>query len=78
MEWNYISDNKYPKQYEEVIVCSRLGKVKTAIYLGNNKWSTFYDIVCWMGFPESPIEVNKEDMQVVPAVVKKRGRPKKA
>jgi hypothetical protein len=76
MDWNYISDNKYPKQFEEVIICSSLGKVKTAIYMGNKKWNTFFDVVCWTTFPESPVKLNS-NVKPVEHEQKKRGRPKK-
>ena len=77
MEWNYISDNKYPAQFEEVIICSNFGRVKAATYMGNHKFNTFFDVVCWTSFPEAPIKPNTET-QVVESVNKKRGRPKKS
>lgn len=76
MEWNYISDNKYPDQFEEVIICSNLGRVKAATYMGNHKFNTFFDVVCWTSFPEAPIKSDINTSEVKMAQ-KKRGRPKK-
>lgn len=72
MEWiNAITDP--PKTYQEVIVCSDEGIVKSAIYIGNNKWNTFLNIVFWQPFPEAPEDLNKDNA----STVKKRGRKKK-
>ena len=78
MEWNYLSDNKYPDKFEEVIICSNLGKVKSAIYMGNKKWNTFFDVVCWTPFPEAPTQVvGVNSASIKEPEQKKRGRPKK-
>lgn len=74
MDWNKLPEQE-PKKYEEVIVALDDGKVKTAIYMGNHKWSTYCNVVLWMPMPESPIDkfVYSEDEPVK----KKRGRKKK-
>lgn len=75
MDWNKLPEQE-PKKYEEVIVALDDGKVKTAIYMGNHKWSTYCNVVLWMPMPESPIDkfVYNEDVE---PVKKKRGRKKK-
>lgn len=72
MEWINIKD-KLPAPYQEVIICSTDGHVKSAIYMGG-KWNTFLEVAYWMLMPELP-----DELSVVPAEVikKKRGRPKK-
>jgi hypothetical protein len=77
MIWNYIVDNEYPAQFEEVIICSSIGKIKAATYLGNKKWSTFYDVVCWTHFPDAPIKFNDKS-ESAESEPEKRGRPKKS
>ena len=73
MEWIDIKTNP-PPIYKEVIVCSDEGIVKSAIYVGNNKWNTFLNVVFWQHFPEAPEDLNKDDATTT---VKKRGRKKK-
>ena len=65
-----------PKQYEEVIVCSDEGKVKSAAYLGNGKWSTYLVVALWTEMPKAPTDLlsGVEDVEAAP---KKRGRKKK-
>ena len=73
MDWININD-RYPEKYQEVLIASDDGRVKTAIYMGNGKWSTYLPIVCWAPFPAPPdglVEIPIE------APKKKRGRPKK-
>ena len=73
MDWININDKK-PEFYQEVIICSNEGKVKSAIYMGNGKWNTFLVVTHWMPFPSphnGAVEVTIE------APKKKRGRPKK-
>lgn len=82
MDWINVND-KFPNKYEEVIVCSNEGTVKSAVCLGNGKWTTYLQITHWMYYPEPPVvsnEENKEDKKEetpVEPVKKKRGRPKK-
>lgn len=84
MEWINVND-KLPVKYEEVIVCSRDGSVKSAVYLDNGKWTTYLSITYWMPYPEPPKLINvtedsKEKVAEKPAepIKKKRGRPKKS
>lgn len=72
MDWINISE-KYPNPYEEVIICSNEGRVKSAIYVNNGKWNTFLNVVYWMPMPKAPEIQNVE----VEQVKKSRGRPKK-
>lgn len=76
MDWININ-GKEPDAFQEVIICSSMGKVKSAIYMGKGKWNTFADVVYWMPFPESPIKFVEDEAPVEPVVKKKRGRPKK-
>ena len=73
MDWIY---DKPPKDYEEVIICSTEGKVRSAIYLGKGKWNTFLQVACWQPFPKAPENLNEDEEDTTP-VKKKRGRPKK-
>lgn len=62
-----------PEKYETVIVASG-DTVKSAVYLGNGKFTTYLDVSHWMHMPESPkIEDGIEEQPTK----KKRGRPKK-
>jgi len=72
MDWFDIN-NDQPKKYEEVIVASINGIVKSAIYLGNGKFTTYLNITHWMHMPEAP---KLQTMESEP-VKKTRGRPKK-
>ena len=74
MEWINVSD-RFPKLYQEVIICSDEGRVKAATYLGNSKWNTFLNVVWWMSLPEAP-EINN-NITVEEEQPKKRGRKKK-
>ena len=73
MDWININD-KQPDSYQEVIIASNEGRVKSAIYMGAGKWNTFLEIAYWMPMPEPP-----DGLSVVPVETpkKKRGRPKK-
>lgn len=75
MGWINIKD-KQPEPFQEVIICSSDGHVKSAIYMGNGKWNTFCEVVLWQLFPESPIKSDLDEAPIEP-VKKKRGRPKK-
>lgn len=74
MDWININD-KLPERYKEVIICSDTGVVKSAIYIGNNKFTTYLQVAYWMPMPEAPkietVEIKEEPVK------KKRGRPKK-
>ena len=74
MEWINISKGE-PKKYEEVIICTDTGKVKSAIYFGNAKWSTYMPVVLWMSMPEAPVEFLTKNEETEP-IKKKRGRRK--
>lgn len=77
MEWIKISE-KEPMKYEEVIICSDTGIVKSATYMGNLKWTTYNQVVFWMPMPDAPNDFDeKEETPVVEQPKKKRGRPKK-
>lgn len=79
MNWINVNE-KLPTKYAEVIVCSRDGAVKSAVYLDNGKWTTYIPVTHWMSYPEPPVienEDKKEEKPVEP-VKKKRGRPKKS
>lgn len=65
-----------PKQYEEVIVCSDEGKVKSAAYLGNGKWSTYLVVALWTEMPKAPIDL-LSGVDGTDSEPKKRGRKKK-
>jgi hypothetical protein len=77
MEWIKLSE-KEPKKYEEVIICSDTGIVKSATYLGNLKWTTYNQVILWMHMPDAPNDFeDKEEEPIVEQPKKKRGRPKK-
>lgn len=62
-----------PDKYQEIIICSDEGRVKSATYLGDGKYNTFLNVAYWQPFPEAP--ENIENGEVEP--VNKRGRKKK-
>lgn len=77
MEWFKLSD-KEPEKYEDVIVCTDTGNVKSAKYMGGLKWSTYSQVDFWMPMPDAPNDIaEKEEEPVVEQTKKKRGRPKK-
>lgn len=71
MDWNNAKTQP-PEKYQEVIICSDEGKVKSAIYLGDGKYNTFLNVVCWQPMPKAP-----ENIEGAEAEPKKRGRKKK-
>lgn len=73
MDWININD-KQPELYQEVIVTSSDGRVKSSKYMGNFRWSTYTPILYWMPFPESPA-ITRDIIVEVPK--KRRGRPRK-
>lgn len=73
MDW-INAKTQLPEKYQEVIICSDEGRVKSAIHLGDGKYNTFLNVAYWQPFPEAP--ENIEDVEV--GVPKKRGRKKKA
>ena len=73
MDWINIKD-KLPEQYKEVIIASNEGRVRSAIYMGNGKWSTFLQVAYWMNYPIAPDGL---EAITVEEPKKKRGRPKK-
>ena len=79
MDWINIKD-KQPTQYQEVIVTSNEGVVKSAIYMGGGKWNTFVPVSYWMPYPNPPAVTSDVVVEVsapTEAPKKKRGRPKK-
>ena len=76
MKWFDAKTNP-PDPYQEVIICSDEHRVKSAIYLGNGKYSTFVNVVYWMPFPKPPEVENEVSESPVEPVKKNRGRPKK-
>jgi len=72
MEWINVKTEQ-PQKYQNVIICSNDGKVKSAIYLGDNKYNTYFNVVYWQPFPEAPEDIETDDAEPV----KKRGRKKK-
>lgn len=74
MDWININD-KWPEKYQDVIICSNTGVVKSAMYLGNKKFATYLKVVYWMNMPEAP-KIETVEIEDKP-VKKKRGRPKK-
>lgn len=75
MDWININD-KWPEKYQDVIICTNEGIVKSALHMGNAKFSTYLQVAYWMPYPDAPkIESTKIIEEVQPK--KKRGRPKK-
>jgi hypothetical protein len=73
MEWININD-RLPERFQEVIMCSDEGKVKSAVHMGDGKFNTFLQVVYWQPMPKAPEMNNKE---IDEPVKKRRGRPKK-
>jgi hypothetical protein len=76
MNWININDRQ-PDPYQEVIICSDESNVKSAIYMGNSKWSTFVPVAYWMPYPSPPDVTTNTTEAPIEAPKKKRGRPKK-
>lgn len=77
MDWININDNP-PAKYQEVIICSNDGQVKSATYMGNGTFSTYLKVVYWMSMPTPPSELPQDEPKPTPEPAKKkRGRPKK-
>lgn len=72
MDWINVKTQP-PKKYQEVIICSDEGKVKSAIYLGDGKYNTFLNVVYWQSMPEAPENIENDKVEPV-----KRGRKKKS
>ena len=75
MEWISIKD-KTPELYKEYIICSNEGYVKTAVYIGDGKWSTYTPVAYWMPMPAPSVKAS-ENTTLEEPVKKRRGRPKK-
>ena len=74
MGWININD-KWPEKYQDVIICTNEGIVKSALHMGNAKFNTYLQVVYWMPMPEAP-KIEAEEIEDKPEK-KKRGRPKK-
>lgn len=72
MEWININD-RWPEKYQEVIICTNEGIVKSSLHMGNAKFSTYLQVAYWMPYPDAPKMGNSN--AEVPK--KRRGRPKK-
>ena len=75
MNWININE-KLPSQFEEVIIATNTGNVKSAKYLGDGKFTTYLTVTHWMPMPEAPSK-DVDDDTVVEPIKKRRGRPKK-
>lgn len=53
MEWIKVSE-KEPDKYEEVIICTETGVVKSATYMGVSKWTTYNKVVFLDANAKSP------------------------
>ena len=71
---NWIHISNPPEKFEEVIICSDEGKRKSAIYMGDGKWTTFLKVEWWQPFPAAP---KRENVTTETEAPKKRGRKKK-
>ena len=78
MDWIDVT-KQLPTPFQEVIVCSDENKVKAAVYLDNNKWSTFLHVTHWQPYPDPPERIIEKPTEEAPVETakKKRGRPKK-
>lgn len=72
MEWININD-RWPEKYQEVIICTNEGIVKSSLHMGNAKFSTYLQVAYWMPYPDAP----KMENSNAEASKKRRGRPKK-
>jgi hypothetical protein len=65
MDWISVKD-RLPNNFNEVIVATDDGRVKSAVYMSNGKWNTFLNITHWMEYPEAPeidVEIEVEEEQ---------------
>ena len=74
MDWININD-KWPEKYQDVIICTNEGIVKSAIHMGNAKFNTYLQVVYCMPMSEAP-KFEVEEIEDKPEK-KKRGRTKK-
>lgn len=44
MDWININD-KWPEKYQDVIICTNEGIVKSALHMGNAKFNTYLQVV---------------------------------
>lgn len=72
MNWINVK-TQLPERYQQIIICSDEGRVKSATYLGDGKYNTFLNVVYWQPFPEAPENIENGEVEAV----KKRGRKKK-
>lgn len=71
MDWININE-RLPDKYQEVIICSDNGIVKSALHMGNAKFSTYLQVAYWMPMPEAPnVENPNKEVQK-----KRNGKPK--
>ena len=75
MDWINVND-RLPEKYQDVIICSDTGVVKSAMHMGNAKFSTYLRIIYWMPMPEAP-KIENQEMIEEAQPKKRRGRPKK-
>ncbi len=75
MDWINVKD-KLPGQYQEVIIATDDGRVKSAMYMSNGKWNTFLNVTYWMEYPAAPEIIVETKVEEEPAK-KRRGRKKK-
>ena len=73
-DWININD-KWPEKYQEVIICTNEGIVKSSLHMGNAKFSTYLQVAYWMPMPEAP-KIESQEMIEETQPKKKRGRPK--
>jgi len=73
MDWININD-KQPEKYQEIIICSNQGHVKSALHMGDGKFNTFLQVAYWMPYPKAPDGLNENPVE---PIKKKRGRKPK-
>ena len=77
MYWIDIA-HEIPTKYEDVIIASNDGTVKSATHVGDGKFTTYLTVTHWMHMPEPPKIKQHEDIVVEQPLKKKRGRPRKS
>lgn len=77
MNWIDIA-HEMPVKYEEVIIASNDGTVKSATHIGGGKFTTYLTVTHWMHMPEPPKVEQCTEVAEEQPVKKKRGRPKKS